>query len=865
MIVDLETQAHWELSGYHAGIESFDEKTERSLKAGRGGDTAAGKKIIPLLITETAQAVSEQLATTQKGGTKSLWRDYAEMMSTEELAAMALHTALSCVGARYTHQRVLKALGGAVRDVALAGLLRDAEDGDVILSRIAKRGNSSRTRRRKAMALAEKLEVKLEEWTDVDLVKAGEVLLNALLATSYFETYTESQSKQTQSIYLGLSDEGRELYQDAHEIAALARPRYLPTLVTPTPWTERKGGAYLTEELKSSSVLVRSYNADQNSLIDHAIKDGRMDRLLNVINKVQDVSLTFDPEMIEAIEWAAQSGKVIQSFPVQPPVARPEMPEGFAEMDPAAKGKFIQQRRRVDAVNRSGEATALLFHTHLLTIKELAEYPEFYQPHNLDYRGRIYPMSMINHQGADWLKACFHFTTGKRIGKQGVHWLAIHAANSGDFGKVSKKPMHTRVEWTEDHSEQLCDVAKNWQTNLWWLEADKPFAFLAACFEWNRMVEGGGEDYVTHLPVYVDGSNSGVQHLSAAARAKEGELVNLSDCPEPQDVYQAVADVVIKQLEDIADWSCELPSTEELFANKGEDQYKELLKKWMARAWLKEGVSRKTVKRNTMTFGYSSETAGMAEQLMEDVVQPIEMQHLAGHRPDFPFGLDNGRSCAFFLAKLNFDTISALLPKVREGMKFFQSCASALAHERKGVTWETPLGLPVVHCSRDWDVKQINLFVLDKTIPVYEADTSRHEYVRDGNVYKRMRASVALKQKQEVNKRAQKSGIAPNVVHSMDATHLLLASERAFSEGVQSLLLIHDSWGSLAPDMPVVVRAIRDTFVELYEDYSPFEAIRSSTVGRLDNLEKGLKKLKPIPEPGSLDLDAVRRSHYAFA
>ena len=84
------------------------------------------------------------------------------------------------------------------------------------------------------------------------------------------------------------------------------------------------------------------------------------------------------------------------------------------------------------------------------------------------------------------------------------------------------------------------------------------------------------------MPISLDGTNSGVQHYSAALRSSEdGHMVNLVPSDECQDVYKVVADEVNKRL--LKDGSEE------------------------AQKWLKFGVGRSTVKRNVMTFAYSSQ------------------------------------------------------------------------------------------------------------------------------------------------------------------------------------------------------------------------------------------------------------------
>ena len=100
--------------------------------------------------------------------------------------------------------------------------------------------------------------------------------------------------------------------------------------------------------------------------------------------------------------------------------------------------------------------------------------------------------------------------------------------------------------------------------------------FLAACFEYRKFVDQG-EDYVCHLPISLDGTNSGTQHYALALRNYEDGLrTNLVPSDHCFDVYQIVADEVQKALE--LDGSPE------------------------AQHWLSYGITRKTVKRNTMCY-----------------------------------------------------------------------------------------------------------------------------------------------------------------------------------------------------------------------------------------------------------------------
>src|SRR6185436_3208329 len=68
--------------------------------------------------------------------------------------------------------------------------------------------------------------------------------------------------------------------------------------------------------------------------------------------------------------------------------------------------------------------------------------------------------------------------------------------------------------------------------------------FLAACREWKRYREQGS-DFRSHLPVSMDGTCNGYQHLSAMGRDHiGGSATNLLPSDQPEDIYQEVADHV---------------------------------------------------------------------------------------------------------------------------------------------------------------------------------------------------------------------------------------------------------------------------------------------------------------------------------
>src|SRR5262249_1178247 len=133
--------------------------------------------------------------------------------------------------------------------------------------------------------------------------------------------------------------------------------------------------------------------------------------------------------------------------------------------------------------------------------------------------------------------------------------LAVHTANT--YGK-DKLPFADRVAWTEAHGAPIRELARlatadgtvdaaviddlPAATRSFWAGADKAWQFLAACFEWADCDAPG---FGSRLPILLDASASGLQHLSALARDEGGAAAtNLSGdgAAGPQDVYQRVAE-----------------------------------------------------------------------------------------------------------------------------------------------------------------------------------------------------------------------------------------------------------------------------------------------------------------------------------
>jgi DNA-directed RNA polymerase len=303
-------------------------------------------------------------------------------------------------------------------------------------------------------------------------------------------------------------------------------------------------------------------------------------------------------------------------------------------------------------------------------------------------------------------------------------------------------------------------------------------------------------------------------------------LVNLTHGDAPRDIYSIVAERVKSNLAHMLQ-SPDATETEKALCNLS----------------LEYGVTRKLVKRNVMTYGYSSQKFGMAKQLLEDFMKPLELEVLKQQREYHPFGNDNGFIASRFLAAQIFSAIEEVVLKPAEAMSFLRQIAKAMAHENKPVSWITPVGVPWINRYHEPTVNRITLWLNDKGV------TMPHT------------VGVATQWAKKINKTKAANSIAPNFVHALDASHLMMTVNGLRTEGVSDIALVHDSFGVLAPNAVRLGKVLREQFVRLYTEFDPLNDILTSNVDRMDAPQR-------LPQPvkkGPLDLKEILNAEYAFS
>jgi DNA-directed RNA polymerase len=393
--------------------------------------------------------------------------------------------------------------------------------------------------------------------------------------------------------------------------------------------------------------------------------------------------------------------------------------------------------------------------------------------------------------------------------------LKVHLANCYGEDKVA---MRDRLRWVDQNYTKIVACAEDPIANRWWMDADKPFQFLAACFEFAGY-DAEGNNYVCSLPIQVDGSCNGLQHYAAMLRDPvSGAHVNLVPAPKPADIYAEVATHVEGVLRTY---------TSRTASNADEQAQIDI-----AKTWLKYGISRAMTKRPVMVLPYG----GTREAVKVYVEQYVHEQHDAGVKR--PFTNRELRRAVIFLSDIIWRVMGAVVVGPRTAMDWLQSASKTLAAELLPINWTTPSG-----------------FLVMQRYPNIEA---RRVKTKIGDVCVKLTLNG---DKPTLDKRKQAQAIAPNFVHSLDASALMLTIQLCHARGITAFSAIHDSYGTLAADMDTLAQALREVFVEMYAARDVLVDFAKEVSGVLP---EG-KTLPDLPEKGSLDLAGVLSSEFFFA
>lgn len=428
----------------------------------------------------------------------------------------------------------------------------------------------------------------------------------------------------------------------------------------------------------------------------------------------------------------------------------------------------------------------------------------FYLPVNMDFRGRIYYRTpWVTPQSDDLGKSLLRFPSSPHtmLTPKRIDALARHLDNAGPLTREAHERLMAAGRWDE-------------------------------------------------IPVQLDGSCNGLQHLSALVMDEVGaDAVNLTaGGSNPQDVYQRVANSVLDRLDMDGPLWKEAWNTRFLSANLV--------------------ISRTLCKGPVMVLPYGGTLDAIRLSVKASVLAQLDPEgegifDSPWHRVEEDgYGAFRDRNLEDHplfnadirqLSALIHSCVAPAIPKAMATMDTLQAVGKWVGD--RAIAWrageDAEGGMWVVQAKSKSARRQL---------------TMRGFHLPD--VIRRLTLSTRTN---EVDPRAHRTGIVANLIHSLDAEHLARTVRRFRDYGGTCVGVIHDCVMVRPSDVALMHRCLRETFAEMYAADPLNRPVRIIPLdgGEVTEYESwhalAAEAGVSFPEPGSWEPTEVLDSQWFFS
>lgn len=647
---------------------------------------------------------------------------------------------------------------------------------------------------------ARKNGVPFYEWSATNIHQVGDWCVDLLVRCGMIELHMMKHGRSKERKMLHVTDEVLDVIIDRKKVVSYFRPRRTPFVERPLDWPGLVGGGYHTKRMQNT--FPRCIKATPTQL--ERIRCADISIVTRTINALQSVGWAINQRIL-AVQKDMFRPYVDKDKPEALACHAREV-ETWSDKEKEAHVVWKRQMAKWYTEQKLGKYESARTAATIMMAEEFSQYPEFFFMYFADWRYRYYPVtSCVSPQGPDNQKALLQFSEGMPLTDEAaVRWFLIHGTSKWGYDKTD---VQARIDWVKDNHELILACAADPVNNRHlWSKADKPYQFLAWCFEYSDWMLLGPR-FLSYLPISMDGSCNGLQNYSAMGRDPIGAAAtNLLPGDKPSDIYQMVADVTTSLIRNVP------------------DPY--------ARLWLEHGINRKVVKRCVMTLPYGAKKFSFTRFIQYD--------YLAEYRPD-NMTPDQWKEAASFLGEYVWKAIGMVVVQAIKMMAYFQKCSRAITAQKgvEDIWWPAPNGAPVTQAYYKVEYVQCRSRVAGTTKLNVMQETDR------------------------VDKNAHCDGISPNIIHCCDSSHLSFTVLAAVDEGLRHFAMIHDDYGTHAANTETLARLIREQFVEQYKQ-PVFERIADCLESQIKDEKVRAEVHAARPALGDFDVTQVLDSTFFF-
>tara|TARA_S200000501_G_scaffold226420_1_gene212315 strand:- start:6864 stop:9188 length:2325 start_codon:yes stop_codon:yes gene_type:complete len=524
----------------------------------------------------------------------------------------------------------------------------------------------------------------------------------------------------------------------------IALPVYLPCVIKPRKWTNPYDGGYHSEKLSNLKIV-----KTQDEKLLKKIEEQNPQHLYRAVNGLQETGFIVNKKVLDVAMELYERGIEVGCMMSAEPEPLPPKPFDIATNEIARK-QWRHEASKIHDINAHNVAKRLQTLCILNTAEKYAD-SKFYHCYQADFRGRLYAVTgQFNPQGNDLAKALHLFAKGGVLNRDNYTWYKVVGCNLG--GQEDKYYFAKEEYITKVLSKIACNPLEHLDL---WATVDKPFQFLAFCFDYYEFWKSP-DNYVSHLPVHLDGSNNAYQHIASLCKDnKLAKAVNIKatswteiwcfDDAKKNDLYTEVLDQLMINFKSI------------FLANNQ-----------LVIDWLREDINRSIIKKPILMIPYGGTDFGIVNYLERIGWQePKTQEHYR------------------FLCKHIRLALNQISPSCEYVMNYLKQKAVS--------SWVSPSGF----------------YVQQK----YKKQVGKRIETKLGT----NRIQLIVKEDTEIpDKKKLKASISANYIHSLDAANVHLAISRSLTKGLKQFITVHDSFATTGADIDKFIKIVRESFVELY-------------------------------------------------
>lgn len=647
------------------------------------------------------------------------------------------------------------------------------------------------------------------------------------LLTIFIESYPEyfiikqvhnsksKNSKRRAEYVVAPTEEWSKKMDENMEVYAFTNHSNKPMIKPPRKWNYNGlGGGYYSPELRIPIHKVHANKSKDDKHYSIASKE-----VIDAVNAIQATPWKVNIDVLDVmIKLSLDPPESLKDvFPPKPDILDKldidwMDKEDFKNLPEPEKRKL---RNHADKIKHTRNRLAAKKSVDISTISALRQAKEYmnddylYFPYSIDYRGRIYSQAMsgLNPQGSDLSKGLLKLAKGRPITtEEGKKWYIVNLANLIGYDKLT---IPAKIEKVYSMEDSLRLVASDPIEYSYWHDWDKPVQGLGACIEFVRWLDDPSIKIHTH--VQLDGTCNGVQHLTALSRDHRiAPHVGLIPTDKKGDIYTYVCNGVMEEID------------RTLRAGEAHDCYQ------FAKEWKSSGlINRKLTKKPVMTRSYAATLFGIKEGVKETILDTKKEEHFTELVP-----------AANYMGQIIWETMDKELYGAMAVMEWFKAVAKAIGKVQKPLTWSTPSGMMCYYAPRKMKSKSYNIV-----------------HNRKQTAYRVLQATS------DIDGKKLSSSIAPNIIHSFDAAHLVLTTNECYAKGIRDFAFVHDSYGTHPDDTQLLLDITKETFFTIYsEDYLTILEEEFRTVYP----DAEIPSVSDYVNYGDYSVESVKKSDYFF-